>query len=311
VLDVPGFGHRLGGALYLACSLLLGVAWGRRSTVVAFQLGSQLLAAGACARVWSRPLVAFSTSNGDAGEVAEVLRSPRRWLHRRLLRGADRLVGQTEAARVELLELARADRVMVLANPVVLPTDVPPLDGRPRAVFAGRLAEEKGLDVLLDAWERVADGRAGARLTLVGGGGNFGSVEAELRARVLASELLRETVTFTGWVADVEPYLRDADVFVLPSCWEGLSNALLEACALRRLVVASEIPGNTEVLGADHGLLFRPGDANGLTVALAGAFDDQRLREAARRCVDESVSRFGAGGVLDDCSALLAGLSAA
>ncbi len=305
VFEVPG-DHRLGAALYLLCAIALGLLWGRRAVFLAFQLGSQVLAAGLCARLWSRPSVALSTSNGEQGEVMQSLRSSWRGLHRRSLRGATRLVGQTEAARVELANLTRPERVVVIPNPVELPDVAPPLDGRPRAVYTGRLADEKGLDVLLDAWAVVADGRPGASLTLVGEGGRFRSVEAELRAQAMSDAVLRETVRFTGWVEDVEAFLLDADVFVMPSHWEGLSNALLEACAQRRLVVASDIPGNTAILGDDHPFLFPPGDAGGLADALAGAFDDPDRRVDARRRVDETIERFGIERILDHYEAVLA-----
>jgi len=305
VIEVPG-GHRLGAVLYLVCATGLGMLWGRRAVFMAFQLGSPVLAAGLCARLWSRPSVALSTSNGEQGEVLQVLRSPWRGLHRRMLREATRLVGQTDAARGELETLTEPQRVVVIPNPVELPALAPPLDGRPRAVYTGRLAEEKGLGFLLDAWAMVAAGRPGARLTLVGEGGRFGSVEAELRARTMGDATLRESVTFTGWVQDVNAFLLDADVFVLPSLWEGLSNALLEACAQRRLVVASDIPGNTAILGSDHPFLFAPGDADGLARALAEAFDDASARADARRRVDEAVERFGLEQVLNRYEAMLA-----
>ncbi len=309
IFEVPGH-RRVGAALYLICAIGLGLLWGRRAVFMAFQLGSQVLAAGLCARLWSRPSVALSTSNGEQGEVMQVLRSSRRGLHRRWLRGATRLVGQTDAARAELVSLAAPERVVVIPNPVELPDCAPPLDGRPRAVYTGRLAEEKGLDVLLDAWAVVAAGRPEARLTLVGEGGQFRSVETDLREQALTHAVLRETVRFTGWVQDVDSFLLDADVFVMPSYWEGLSNALLEACAQRRLIVASNIPGNTAILGGDHPFLFAPGDARGLARALAGAFDDLDGREKARRRVDQTIERFGVEHVLDRYEAMLVEASA-
>src|SRR5204862_5051696 len=95
----------------------------------------------------------------------------------------------------------------------------------PRAVFTGRLHPQKDLDVLLDAWPAVARA-TGAGLVLVGQGPERERLEG--RARELG---LGGRVHFAGAVADVADALRAADVFVLPSVAEGMSNSLLEAMA--------------------------------------------------------------------------------
>ena len=77
----------------------------------------------------------------------------------------------------------------------------------------------------------------------------------------------------TGWVPSVEPYYRANDVFVLPSREEGMSNALLEACAHGRVVVASDIPPNRAVLGDDYPLLFPVGSIEALADRLLTAAD--------------------------------------
>lgn len=304
VIDVPGFNSPLGAVLYAFVGIVIGALLGRRSHFVAFQLGAQLLPAGLCARAWARPFVAMSTSNGTDGEVA-LLAGPRRGIHRRLVRSATAVVSQTPAGAAELRRFAHPDRVHVVPNPVRLPAVTADLDGRPRAVFTGRLARQKDLGVLLDAWEEVATDRPGAQLTLVGDGGRFGSTEAELRSRVAGTPLLSQTVRFTGWVPEVEPYLVDADVFVLPSRWEGLSNALLEACAHGRVVVASDIAANSAALGDDHPLMFPTGDAGALADRLRRAFDDPTVRAAARTSALRRVREFEAEAVLDRYSDLL------
>ena len=94
----------------------------------------------------------------------------------------------------------------------------------------------------------------------MGAGGEYRSVEDELRAMIAADEALRRTVDLPGWVADVGEFLRQADVYVFPSLSEGMSNALLQACAWHRVVVASDIEANRAILGEDYPLLFRAGD---------------------------------------------------
>jgi glycosyltransferase involved in cell wall biosynthesis len=298
VLEVPGFGSRAGAALYLAVGLVAGLLFGRRARFLAMQLGSQTLAGGLSARIWRRPFVAMSTTSGALSEVEEVLVSRRRFLHRRNLRRASRLVGQTVTAARELEALVPAGRTAVVPNP--MPTGGhATLSGKPSAVYAGRLSREKDLGLLLEAWGEVVARKPAARLTLVGSGGAYRSVEDELKLAVAAHQGLRETVAFTGWVNDVGPYLREADVFVFPSRSEGMSNSLLDACSWRRLVIASDIDANRAVLGDDYPLLFPTGEREALATALFRAFGDREARRSAsvavaRRCRELSAESAAA-----------------
>ena len=240
VVEVPGFGIRAGVIVYLATGGILGILLGRRAAFLAMQLASETLVGGLCARVHRRPFIALSTASGELSEVREALGSPFRVVHRANLRRASFLVGQTSAAAAELRAFAPPERIAVIHNPL------PEMgghghDGEPNAVFTGRLEKYKDLGVLLEAWEAVVTRIPAARLILVGAGGEYRSVEPALKRTVAERPGLRRSVTFTGWVSDVEEYLRGADVYVLPSRSEGMSNALLEACAARRIIVASDM----------------------------------------------------------------------
>jgi glycosyltransferase involved in cell wall biosynthesis len=128
----------------------------------------------------------------------------------------------------------------------------------PRAAFVGRLAPEKGLDTLIDAWPAVRAAHPGARLMLIGEGPERSALEA--RARSLGLTLgPGQAVELPGAIADPTAALRDADLFVLPSREEGMSIALLEAMALGIPLVASSIPGNRRIVGDfKHGRLAPP-----------------------------------------------------
>lgn len=316
VVEVPGFQRpRTGTVLFLTCAVPLGIALGLRgASSLAIQLVAPSTAAALCAAVLRRPYVAMATTSGTGGEVAHLLDAhvePRgnwsvaayrmdRWLRRRLLRRASFVVAQSAASAGELSEVMEPQRIVVLPTPVEQ-VQAPPLHGRPHAVFVGRFSKDKDLLHLLDAWLAVVALRPDARLTLVGDGGEHQSVEAELRRLVTHSKPLARTVTFTGWVEDVTPYLASSDVFVFPSLTEGMSNALLEACAWGRVVVASDIPANRAVLGDDHPLLFPTGDVDALSRKLLVAFEnhpiaaDARLRalaSAAGLSVDSVVERL-------------------
>ncbi|MFI9616333.1 glycosyltransferase family 4 protein [Streptomyces sp. NPDC052023] len=115
----------------------------------------------------------------------------------------------------------------------------PATDTGPRAplvVCVGRLCRQKGQDVLLAAWPSVVRRVPGARLVLVGDGPD--------RERLRAPEQVR----FAGAVADPLPWYQAADLVVLPSRWEGMALAPLEAMACGRPVVTTDVAGARESL---------------------------------------------------------------
>jgi glycosyltransferase involved in cell wall biosynthesis len=301
ILEVPGFGkRRLGAVLFVCCALPLGLVWGRRAAAfVAIQLLSQTTVAAVCGLLLRRPYIALATTSGQhVSEVRYITQEARfRRLRRRLLTRAAFLVGQTAESSRELEVFVGPSRVAILPNPVTL-VEATPLNDQPRAVYSGRFSEEKDLPRLLDAWARVAADRSDAVLTLVGEGGNYRSVEERLRARVAEDDVLARTVRFTGWVPDVGPFLREADVYVFPSLHEGMSNALLEACAWERVVVASDIPSNRAVLGDDYTLLYEAGDTEALVAAVRRAFDDDRIRANARAQVAARLPAFSEPAII-------------
>ncbi len=307
VVEVPGLGSRaLGAALFLAVGVPLGLVFGARARVfLAIQLVSPTTAAALCAAALRRPFVAMATTSGSLGEAGFLLEGRLSGVRRPLVRRAAYLAAQTEQVAAELSDVVPKSRIVVVPNPVETVAPVPPLTGAPRAVYTGRLSEEKDLLRLLHAWRLVGEGRHGAMLTLVGDGGRHRSVEQQLRRAVSADAVLHATVTFTGWVPDVAPFLASADVYVLPSLTEGMSNSLLEACAWGRVVVASAIPPNMEVLGQAYPLLFDPGDTQGLADALRLALDDDGLREEARGLVTERVKAHSVDNVVARLEALL------
>ena len=139
---------------------------------------------------------------------------------------------------------------------------------------------------MLEAWTEVAR-RSPANLILVGPGNDRPKLEE------LAGSLgIAERVQFTGGVDDPSDYLRAADLFVLPSLAEGMSNSLLEAMATALPCVASRIAGNTDLIvdGENRRLVEQPDSAAWSTAILQLLADPamaRRLGEAARRRIDE------------------------
>ncbi|MCX4966502.1 glycosyltransferase [Streptomyces sp. NBC_00654] len=147
--------------------------------------------------------------------------------------------------------------------------------GAPLVVCIGRLSRQKGQDVLLRAWRRMRI--EGARLVLVGDGPDRDSLLAAAPAGVL----------FTGASDDVRPWIHAADVLVLPSRWEGMALAPLEAMACGRPVVMSDVNGARESLppGDEAHCIVPPEDPAALAAALTGLLTDPALRDALSRSV--------------------------
>lgn len=151
------------------------------------------------------------------------------------------------------------------------------------------LRPEKGLSTLLRAFAKAAHGRPGIRLAIVGSGPELPGLEA------LAKELgIYERSVFQPMVADVAPWLRSIDIFVLPSLSEALSNALMEAMACGCTCVASSTGGNPELIrDGDIGLLFEPGDVQALAGRLELLIANPELcGRLARGAVCEIQRRF-------------------
>jgi glycosyltransferase involved in cell wall biosynthesis len=147
--------------------------------------------------------------------------------------------------------------------------------GAPLIVSVSRHDPRKGIDVLLRALAALRAAGVPYRACLVGPGPLLAA------DRDLAASLgLSETVAIPGHVPDVFAYLRQADVFVLPSLQEGSGSiSLLEALQMGTAVIASDCDGIPEdVVGERDALLVPPRDAGALQAALARLLADAPLR---------------------------------
>ncbi|MDX6763379.1 glycosyltransferase, partial [Streptomyces sp. F8] len=144
--------------------------------------------------------------------------------------------------------------------------------GGPLAVCVGRICPQKGQDILLEAWPEVLATVPTARLALVGDG-----PDTERLRRTAA--LSGTSVHFAGAAADIRPWLRAADLVVLPSRWEGMALAPLEAMACGRPVLVSDVSGARESLPPGRGrlCLVPPEDPTALAKALGRLLAEPRL----------------------------------
>ena len=158
------------------------------------------------------------------------------------------------------------------------PEDLP--DDRPIVLGIGRLAWQKGFGTLIAAAARWRD-RQPQPLVVIAGAGPLG---AELAAQ--AGDLGVD-VRLLGRRDDIPDLLAAADVFALPSLWEGQPLTLQEALRAGRPIVATDVGGVRGLTGDDGALLVAPGDPAALAAAVLSVLDDaglaSRLSKAAAR----------------------------
>ena len=163
-------------------------------------------------------------------------------------------------------------------------------------LFIARFTAHKQPLTLIRAFARALTmlqgiGAAGLHLLMVGDG------DEKEAGVALARELgLEDKIIFQAFRQDVPDVLRAADIFVLPSLWEGLPIGLLEAMAMRKAVIGTRVDGTREVLqDGDNGLMVEPGDVDGLAAAIVRLAADRELRESLRARAFQTVrQRFDA-----------------
>lgn len=245
-------------------------------------LAGRLAVRGAVPTVFQPHAWSFDAVGGATGRAARAWeRYAARWADRVLcVSEAECRAGRDAGVRARWAVVRNGvdlARFTPAGDPAAVRAALPALsDAGPRTplvVCVGRLCPQKGQDVLLRAWPAVAAALPAARLVLVGEGPD--------RARLLATA--PPGVLLAGSARDTVPWYQAADVVVLPSRWEGMALAPLEAMACGRPVVCTDVSGARESLHpADAGeCVVPPGDPAALAAALLRLLADRPLRTAA------------------------------
>jgi len=268
-------GTRVGSALYLLlglCHLLGAAGW---IAVVARRL---------CG---GRAVIKMRTGRAP---YEALLSSPlRRWSFLPLLRLADRIVvvnGEVEQLMLDLgihpgrvvripngvdmtsCQVATPEQKQAARNKLDLPANTTVF------LYVGRLEALKRVDLAIRAWARLSDSaRSQARFLVVGGGPEYAALDTLIERLGLG-----KSVFLLGERRDVEDFYHAADVFVLPSATEGLSNALMEAMAFGLAVIASRVGGAVDVIEEPvSGFLFENGSDAELAIKLARLIEQPGL----------------------------------
>jgi glycosyltransferase involved in cell wall biosynthesis len=306
---VWGRSMAVNGVLYLIYTFV----WllrnrGRFDIIHCQQMFGPTMAAAVASYFIRKPIVTRLTTTGELGEVRHIRKMAFAAIRLRLIRRVTRWIVLTSAMKAELETLGITPEIVdVIPNSTEIPVrsaydpntrremrEKLELTGEKIAVYVGRLSEEKGLDILVDAWRSVRDHYPSASLLLIGGGGTYRNVETQLREQVAAAGL-GDSIRFLGHVSNANEYVLASDAFILPSRTEGMSNALVEAIAAGASIVATDIPANRELCndGLDS-LLVPVGDADALAEAISKVFSSEEtavaIGKAARRKAEAELS---------------------
>ena len=230
-----------------------------------------------------RTLVKIANS-GRYSDIRRMRKNYLLWGQKKMLAAtltADRIVAVNNQIISELKKAGvSSKRIVLIPNGVELDPSMRKTDyglNDPVVViFTGRLHPQKALDVLIRAFHQSINSRPDLewRLSIIG----EGPLRTDLEK--LSAQLgIAPNVKFWGSVHNVSHHLVKADIFVLPSWAEGMSNAMLEAMAIGLPCVASSINANKDLIEhSKQGLLVTPGDPNDLASAIIRLVGDERLR---------------------------------
>ena len=159
---------------------------------------------------------------------------------------------------------------------------------RQKIVTAGRLEQQKNQTMLIEAFACIHKKHPGYALEIFGDG----PLKNELQELIDRLDLTA-CATLKGNVSDIHEQIADVELFVLPSNFEGLSNALLEAMMMGLPCVSTDCAGSDEVItDGENGLLIPVGDTAALAVAIERIITNKALAEKLGQNARKSAEQF-------------------
>lgn len=173
----------------------------------------------------------------------------------------------------------RPDFVKVLYNGIEDKSSVASYDyknkypGKKVLLSAGRLAEQKGFSWFIDAAAILSRKRSDLQFVIAG----RGDWERRLKEHA-KSRGIENNVTFLGYIENIDPYIKGCDLFVLASLFEGMPNVVMEAMALGKAVIATDVNGARELMeDGKTGIFIPPKNAELLALKINSVIDNPAL----------------------------------
>ncbi len=245
-----------------------------------FQVGHSSAAAVLLGRLLKKPVFLHLSGGGRGGDVGRHIKTPWGLIFLALCRFASIIVVLNTHMQRELKVLMYpAARTACIPNGVDAVFYQPHKDRiqlrqsmsipqKQTILYTGRLSAEKGVAILIQAYALLRS-PAASSLYIVGSG-----PEQQHLEDLIQKLGLDNTVTLLPACSDIRPYYQCADIFIMPSFHEGISNSVLEAMACALPVIATDVIGNSDLIRHRHnGLLVAPNDAPVLAAALDELLD--------------------------------------
>jgi len=247
--------------------------------ILVCNLNKDVRVAGLAARLVKNPVVIARHGVLLCGEE---------WKHKvALKRLTDGILTNTETIKEEYLRYGWFDEdfVKVIHNGVADKSHVTPYNfaqrfpGKKVVFSAGRLSKQKGFDYLIEAAALLLKKRSDLVFVVAG----KGREEKQLK-NLIQKYGIQDAFHFLGFSDDIDPYLKGCDLFVLSSLFEGMPNVIMEAMALGKAVVATDVNGTRElVVHGETGIVVPSRNPARLAEAIAKVMDDPEQRETYGR----------------------------
>lgn len=208
------------------------------------------------------------------------------WLEKLVMKKADLVVFQSILVK-SYFGSDIGEKSRIILNPVEVPCKASAIRSK-KIVNIGRLVPQKNQKLLISAFYEFQKVHPDHLLEIYG----TGELEEELKKQIRELHL-EDKVTLYGFSQAIHEHIKDAEMFVLSSDFEGLSNALQEAMMMGIACISTKVAGSTEILTpGENGLLVDIGDQKGLTEAMLRLAEDEQLREKIERNAVRTSEQF-------------------
>ncbi len=275
----------IGAMVFLTCLACYLIRYKNHYSIIhTFQIGYTSFMSILLALVLRIPSLIKLASSGCGGDIQRARRTTWGKLFLLMAKKATRIIAVSESVKKELMEEHVHSAVIEsIANGVDLELYEPYMDklamrrrlkipDKKTIIFTGRLSPEKGVDFLLRSFAQLVQSQP-CQLVIIANG-----PEKRNLVRLIAEHNLDGSVLLISSMKEVAPYLKASDLFVLPSRFEGLSNALLEAMACGLPVISTRVGGSRDnIKDGVNGLIVEIDATDQLRDAMERVLCDRQL----------------------------------
>ncbi len=215
---------------------------------------------------------------------------------------SQRIVTLTQRDVENYIRLFEAENVICIPNPITIEKIEPSPRINKRVIAIGRLAGQKGFDMLLDAWAKTQSRHQGWKLRIIGSGGHLKKLEKQIK-----HNRIEDSAEIVGATKDIANEYGHASIMVMSSRYEGLPLVLIEGMAYGLPIVSFDCDtGPSQIIENNKtGILVPPNNIDKLTEELDRLMADENLRNSFSANALQSVERFSTDNIIKQWEELL------